>query len=113
MNRYRFNSRNQRETETFSTYLTALRELVKDCEYGDLESDLLRDRIVCGIRDEKVRERLLRTPDLKLKGATDICVAAEESVGLMCTLHISSPAAEVDVVKRSRVSRLEPSQGLS
>ena len=85
-------------------YLTALRDLVKDCEYGDLESDLLCDRIVCGIRDEKVCKGLLRTPDLKLKGATDICVAAEESFGLMPTLHISSPAAEVVVVKRSRVS---------
>ena len=104
VNRYRLNSRNQRKTETFSTYLTALRDLVMDCEYGDLESDLLRARMVCGVRDEKVRERLLRTPDLKLKGATDICVAAEEFVGLIHTLHISSPAAEVDVVKRSCVS---------
>ena len=104
VNRYRSNSCSQRETEIFSTYLTVLRDLLKHCEYGDLESDLLRDKIVCGIRDKIVREHLLRTPDLKLKGATDICVAAEESVGLMRTLHISSPAAEVDVVKQSRVT---------
>ena len=47
--RYNFNTRNQRPGEGFESYYTELRNTVKDCEFGSLEDNLLRDRLVCGI----------------------------------------------------------------
>ena len=42
--------------------------------------ELLRDRLVFGIRDHKTRERLLREPALTLARADEICRAAESTV---------------------------------
>ena len=38
----------------------------------------MRDRLVLGIKDDKVRERLLRTDGLTLKKAVEIVKAAEQ-----------------------------------
>lgn len=39
--------------------------------------EILRDKLVFGIRDTKVRERLLRESDLTLAKTNEICHAAE------------------------------------
>ena len=41
---------------------------------------LIRDRVVCGIMDDKLRARLLRESELTLKKAIDICRATEVSL---------------------------------
>ena len=79
MERLRFNRRSQREGEPFNTYLTALRRLPSTCEFIDLD-DMLRDRILFGIQDAKVRERLLRVPDLTLQKTVELCLASEQSL---------------------------------
>ena len=56
MSRYHFNTRQQKVGEKFDTYLIDLKTLIKDCEYGELADSLLKDRIVCGIIDDKVRK---------------------------------------------------------
>ena len=48
--RARFNKRDQREGETAEQYIQVLYELVESCEYGDLRDEMLRDRLVVGIR---------------------------------------------------------------
>ncbi|XP_052751506.1 uncharacterized protein K02A2.6-like [Galleria mellonella] len=58
--RYKFFTRNQDEGESIQQYVTALRLLSKTCEFTTLEEELIRDRIVCGIRHSTVRDRLLR-----------------------------------------------------
>ena len=50
--RHKFNTRNQHEGEHIDQYVSALKTLAKTCEFKDLESGLIRDRIVCGIRDQ-------------------------------------------------------------
>ena len=77
--RYTFNTRQQKNGEKFSEYLTAIKTLAKDCEYKQLEEELLRDRQVCGITDSKVRERMLHMDTLTYKQAVDMCLAAELS----------------------------------
>ncbi|GFO09725.1 polyprotein [Plakobranchus ocellatus] len=77
--RYKFNSRNQTRTETFDQYVTDLKKLAKTCKFGTLQDELIRDKIVCGIANEKIKERLLREDKLTLDKAIDICRAAEES----------------------------------
>ena len=59
--RYRFNNRNQEPGESIASYLTELRTIAKNCQHESITPDeILRDRRVLGIRDDKMRERLLR-----------------------------------------------------
>ena len=77
--RYTFNKRIQAEGETFDSFLMSLRQLSHSCEFGPLQDDLIRDRIVCGIRDESVRKRLLQEANLTLARCITTCKAAEIS----------------------------------
>ena len=78
--RYHFNNRKQEQGESISAYVTELRVIAKNCALEEITPDeILRDRLVLGVRDEKVRERLLRINDLTLSKAIDICKAAEQS----------------------------------
>ena len=71
--RYVFNTVSQDQDESFDQFLNRLRELAATCNFGTLEEEMIRDRIVIGIRDNRTRERLLREPDLKLERAIDTC----------------------------------------
>ena len=74
--RYRFNNRNQEPGESIASYLTELRTIAKNCQHESITPDeILRDRIVLGIRDDKMRERLLRLNDLTLQKAVDLIKA--------------------------------------
>ena len=75
---YKFHARCQ-ENENIDTYLATLRKLAKTCNFKDQEERMIRDRIVIGIKDESVREKLLEKPNLTLKDAIDICRAHETS----------------------------------
>ena len=63
----------QEQDESFDQFLNRLRELAATCNFGTLEEEMIRDRIVIGIGDNRTRERLLREPDLKLERAIDTC----------------------------------------
>ena len=76
--RYRFNRRCQEPGESYDQYRTALRKLSESCDFESITPDeILRDRLMFGIRDGKTRERLLREPALTLKRTNEICHAAE------------------------------------
>ncbi|XP_059061528.1 uncharacterized protein K02A2.6-like [Achroia grisella] len=77
MARFKFFTRNQERGETIDEYVTALKLLTQSCEFEHLEEGLIRDRIVCGVTDSKLRDRLLREDDLDLGRAVKICQASE------------------------------------
>ena len=77
--RYVFNSRSQKESESINVYVTELGNLATNCEFADLRDSLIRDRLVLGIRDHAMRERLLRVEDLSLEKAATMLRAAEIS----------------------------------
>ena len=58
--RYRFNNRKQEECVNISSYLTELRTIARNCDHESITPDeILRDRLVLGIKDDKVCKRLL------------------------------------------------------
>ncbi|UYV64879.1 K02A2.6-like, partial [Cordylochernes scorpioides] len=75
--RYIFNTSNQEENEGIDSYTNRLRGLASSCEYDILTEELIRDRIVLGIKDNRVRKKLLMEPKLNLSSAIDICRTAE------------------------------------
>ena len=56
--RARFNKRDQREGESAEEYIAALYQLVETCEYGTFRDELLRDRLVVGIRDTALSDKM-------------------------------------------------------
>ncbi|KAK4296250.1 hypothetical protein Pmani_031249 [Petrolisthes manimaculis] len=78
--RYRFNLRGQEPGESFEHYVTALRQLSLKCDFDSITPDqILRDRIMFGIADNTVRDRLLREKDITLARTLEICRASEVS----------------------------------
>ena len=67
--RAKFNTRDQKEGETADEYITALYELIETCEYGTFKEEILRDRLVVGIRDKRMSEKLQLEADLTLESA--------------------------------------------
>ena len=46
---YRFNLCNRRSGESVAAYVAELRHLSEHCEFGTTLSQMLRDRLVCGV----------------------------------------------------------------
>lgn len=42
------------------------------CEFGELTDSLMKDKLVCGITDNGLCERLLREQDLNLEKAINV-----------------------------------------
>lgn len=79
MVRFKFFTRIQEKGESIDEYVTALKLLSQRCEFEQLEDSLVRDKIVCGVADSALRDRLLRADDLTLEKAIKICQANELS----------------------------------
>ena len=106
--RYRFNTRVQAKHKTIDQYLTELKLIAKNCSFGELENQLIRDRIVCGTNSEEVRQRLLRVDNLSLDKAISICRAEEESKKSVQYLTEGQSAEVCDLKKQTRKPRTSP-----
>ena len=110
--RYRFNRRSQESGETYDQYRTSLRKIAENCDFRSISPDeILRDRLVFGIRDSKTRERLLRASDLTLKTTDEICRSAESMLAQMKVVEDSSPSNPVSVVNERQTRQPGGGQG--
>ncbi|XP_069619116.1 uncharacterized protein [Ranitomeya imitator] len=75
--RYKFFTRHQEDGENVDRYLTELRRLAETCGFGEIRDSLIKDRMVCGIKDSHLKERLLREEGMTLEKCMQICRAAE------------------------------------
>ena len=67
--RARFNRRHQQDGESAEQYIMELFKLVEHCEYGALRDQMVRDRIVVGIKDSSLSEQLQLNANLTLDSA--------------------------------------------
>ena len=77
--RARFNRRSQLPGESAEQYIMQLYRLAETCNYGDLEAEMIRDRLVVGIRNGQLSERLQLDPDLTLEKAKKV-IRQQEAV---------------------------------
>ena len=77
VSRFKFNSRSQQPGESIATYVSELRKLSEFCEYGATLDDMLCDRLVCGLAERWVQQRLLAEGDLTFDKALKIAQAME------------------------------------
>uniref|UniRef100_A0A1Y1JW88 Tick transposon n=1 Tax=Photinus pyralis TaxID=7054 RepID=A0A1Y1JW88_PHOPY len=97
--RYNFFKVTQKESETFDEFLTVIRNLAKTCDFKDLNDDLLKDKIIFGIRAEQVREKLLTQEKLDLDKAISICKSSEQTTKQL--LELGQNESKIDSVKMS------------
>ena len=64
--RVQFNQRVQLEGENVDSFVTSLHKLAEYCAFGALHNDLIRDRLVVGLRDHKLSEKLQHDAELTL-----------------------------------------------
>ena len=94
--RYKFQCRHQEAGEPGSCFLTELRIAADSCDFGTITaSEILRDRFVHGLRDAKMRERLLRETNLTLDRAYAMVQAADATTEQM---HVMSGEQAVSAV---------------
>lgn len=68
-----FNLATQKPKETVHIYLNRLKKLIKNCQYGELEEDLLLDKLISSIKDLSLREQLWMDKDITLEHALQKC----------------------------------------
>ena len=94
--RYKFQCRHQEAGELGSCFLTELRIAADSCYFRTITfSKILRDRFVHGLRDAKMRERLLQETNLTLDRAYAMGQAAEATTEQM---HVTSDKQAVSAV---------------
>ncbi len=101
LERARFNRCCQGPDESVEQFITSLYALSENCSYADLRNEMIRDRIVVGIRDHKLSERLQLDSDLNLEKAKTL-VRQREAVQEQQGALRGNPRLElsVDYVRR-------------
>lgn len=92
---FKFYKRDQRHTESASDYIASLRKLSSGCNFMDLER-MLRDRLVCGMRDERLQYELLKRDNLQYQDVVDAMLSSESAVRDVKMMHdatVSTSAA--------------------
>ena len=112
LERHKFYSRVQHVQESFDSFFIAICTQASSCEFSTLKDEMLRDRIVCGIRADPVRLRLLRTDGLTLTKCVQICRAAEATEHQSVQLHPGAAAqAQAAIVANVNQVRSSPWRG--
>lgn len=96
--RFLFNSIQQKEGQSFDSFLTELKKAVKTTNYKD-QDDMIRDKVVIGIHNKNTQEKLLRDRDLTLEKPVNLCRATEASK-TQSKLLTAEPASVVNAIKR-------------
>lgn len=101
-----FRKRVQEPGEPFEHFLRDLKTQARACNFGALTDSMVRDQIVFGTRDAKLREKLLADNKLTLENAEKTCKAAEISAAHQEAWY--QDVKQVDPVrKQSPVARSE------
>ncbi|KRY20467.1 Transposon Tf2-9 polyprotein [Trichinella patagoniensis] len=86
VNRHIFYQRKQQPGETVAEFIADLRRLAQGCNFVDLET-MLRDRLVCGLRDEAVQLRLFAKKVLTFQMAQEEALSAEAACKHACEVR--------------------------
>ena len=87
--RYLFNMCQQNPDEPVDGYVNRLRKAASTCQFGTLTEELIRDRLVIGLRDHATKLQLLKEDSLDINKALNICRSSE-----VATLQLKAMKSE-------------------
>lgn len=85
--RFKLNTHSQQPGETTAMLVIELRHLSEHCEFGITLHEMLRDRLVCGVRDIRIQRWLLAEAKLTLKRALDLALTIEAAYKNASEIH--------------------------
>eukprot|EP00731_Ephydatia_muelleri_P012299 Em0006g1193a len=94
--RFHFHRRSQGADESVAEYVAELRKLATHCRFGGYLEEALRDRLVCGLREESTQRALLTENELTLARALEIAQSREAV--LMNAQRLKEPSLTVKKV---------------
>ena len=100
--RAKFNQRRQEPGEPVDNFITTLHYLAEHCGYDELREQMIRDRIVVGIQDVSLSEKLQLESNLTLEAAVTAVhqrEAVKKQQGTLRSHPASTPVASVDVLQ--------------
>ncbi|UYV79044.1 hypothetical protein LAZ67_17000853 [Cordylochernes scorpioides] len=97
--RAKFNSRIQEDREPVDEFITSLYKLADSCEFEGLHEQLIRDRIVVGVRDKALFERMQLDSELTLEKAVKMVRQQEAVRQQQVDLQRPSTSQKVNQVK--------------
>ena len=95
MRRFRFNTCVRHEGESITVYVTRLRDLASHYKYGDSAKEVIRDRLVCGVRDDTLQRALLAVAKLTFDKAFELALLHESAAQNARLLSGPSPTTTV------------------
>ncbi|XP_063831961.1 uncharacterized protein LOC135081157 [Ostrinia nubilalis] len=99
INRHTFFNRNQKEGENITEYVAQLKKLSVTCNFEGLRDSLIKDRIIGGLLDKTLQERLLREQELSLEKCINMCKTAEIATQYMRKLT-EEDSKDIDKINR-------------
>ncbi|XP_040068991.1 uncharacterized protein LOC115330634 [Ixodes scapularis] len=108
---YKFFNRQQREGESVQDFIVELRKIAENCDFGDSLDRMLRDRIVCGVRNQTVQRQLLARRDLTLAEAEELATAAEVATKEVKNMKSQDVKNEAELHRIAGKSRKQPDLG--
>ena len=102
--RTRLNTRKQKPMESVDTFIQDLYRIANDCEYDTLRNQLIRDRIVPGVLDDTVSDRLQTKSDLALGDAVHMSLQAAARKPNRTVVRGEEKPSDVDYAYQPRPS---------
>ena len=104
--RAKFNMRKQEEKEPVDAFITDLYSLAEHCGYGRLHDEMIRDRLVVGLRDAKLSEKLQLDAELTLDKAVSQVRQAEAVKKQQAVIRSEGDSVPIGSIKKgsSRLS---------
>ena len=99
--RAKFNRRKQGDDETVDEFIADLYRLAQHCDYGALHDQLVRDRIVVGIKDREVSEKLQMEATLTLDAAVTMARQSEAVKTQQSVVRGETKPAALEAIQRN------------
>ena len=106
--RFRLNSRVRKEGESVREYVAELRHFAEFCNFGVTLETMIRDCLVCDIRDESIQRKLLSEKGLTYERA--VTLAEEVETATHNLLEINPVSGGIKREPMNIVSEREPIQ---
>ena len=104
--RSHFNSHCRKPGESFAQFVAELRALAEFCNYRESLEKMIRDRVVCGIMNSKIQQKLLAEKPETLKRAVEIAQGMETA--LKNAIELTQKEGSSAMTTTESVNRVTP-----
>ena len=98
--RAKFNCRKQEAGESVDDFITDLHCLARYCNYGNLHEEMIRDRIMVGIRDNQLSQKMQLESALTLKKAIELARQSESVKKQQPTVRGGKEQVAVEAIRK-------------